>query len=61
VEIAPGESRRFDLGLPPERGSNVWRVMGPYGVGCTPGEKLSEADCREVFETTSTNRLELVR
>lgn len=57
VEVAPGESHLDMTGLPPERGDGVWRLVGPYGVGCTPGETLSAGECTTMFEVTSTNEV----
>jgi hypothetical protein len=58
VEVAPGETYRDPAaGVPPARGDNVWRLVGPYGTGCTPGVRFSEANCAELFETTSVNEV----
>lgn len=57
VEIQPGGTYRDKNGTPPERGDDVWRLTGPWGIGCTPGALFSEDTCSEVFEATSTNEV----
>jgi hypothetical protein len=57
VEVAAGATYLDISALPPERGDNVWRLVGPYGVGCTPGEPLSQASCASTFELTSSNEV----
>jgi len=55
VELNAGASQSEILPAAPERGDGVWRLTGPYGVGCTPGNLFGEADCDETFEVTSYN------
>lgn len=56
VEVAPGAVYRDPAGgKPPERGDNVWRLSGPYGIGCTAGAKFSEASCAQTLQATSIN------
>jgi hypothetical protein len=57
VEVAPGATYLDVSVLPPDRGDNVWRLVGPYGVDCTPGETFSEAGCSSTFELTSVNEV----
>jgi hypothetical protein len=58
VQVAAGATYE-DLagGVPPARGDNVWRLVGPYGTGCTAGVKFSEANCAVVLEATSANEI----
>jgi hypothetical protein len=58
VALPAGETHR-DLagGVPPNRGDNVWRLVGPYGTGCTPGVKFSEANCATLHDATSVNEV----
>jgi len=58
VEVAPGATY-VDVvgGVPPSRGDNVWRLQGPYGIGCTSGVKFSEANCAELHEAISSNEV----
>jgi hypothetical protein len=58
VEVPAGETYR-DLvgGVPPNRGDNVWRLVGPYGTGCTTGVKFSQANCAELHDATSVNEV----
>jgi hypothetical protein len=58
VQVAAGATYD-DLagGVPPARGDNVWRLVGPYGTGCTPGVKFSEANCAALLEATSVNEI----
>ena len=58
VEVAPGATYRDAVGgVPPSRGDNVWRLQGPYGIGCTSGVKFSEANCAELHEAISSNEV----
>jgi hypothetical protein len=58
VEVAAGATYEDPAGgVPPARGDNVWRLVGPYGTGCTPGVKFSEANCGTLFEATSVNEI----
>jgi len=58
VEVAPGATY-VDVvgGVPPSRGDDVWRLQGPYGIGCTSGVKFSEANCAELHEAISSNEV----
>lgn len=58
IELAAGATH-LDLagGVPPDRGDNVWRLVGPYGTGCTSGVKFSQANCTELHEATSSNEV----
>jgi hypothetical protein len=58
VEVPAGQTYQ-DLvgGVPPDRGDNVWRLVGPYGTGCTRGVKFSQANCAELHEATSVNEV----
>ena len=59
-ELAPGASYRDPAaGFPPNRGDNVWRLVGPYGSDCTSGVILEDADCAELHEATSVNEVSL--
>jgi hypothetical protein len=51
-ELEPGQSL-LDGGTPPNRGTGVWRLVGSYGVGCTSGQPLSQANCAQSFNATS--------
>lgn len=55
VELNPNGLHAETLPEAPARGDDVWRLTGPYGVGCTPGALFSEAGCDEVVEVTSFN------
>jgi hypothetical protein len=55
VEVTPGTGRTEPLPTAPERGDDIWRLVGPYGVGCTPGSLFSDGECDETFEVTSYN------
>jgi hypothetical protein len=56
VEVAAGATHRDPLGgTPPDRGDNVWRLVGPYGSDCTAGARFSAADCAAVHEAISAN------
>jgi hypothetical protein len=58
VEVAPGATYNDPAaGVPPARGDNVWRLIGPYGTGCTSEVKFSEANCAELHEATSVNEV----
>lgn len=53
IEVAPGATY-LDPALPlPDRGDTVWRLIGSYGIGCSPGELLSEAGCAQLLKLTS--------
>lgn len=56
-EVAPGATYLDVPVVPPDRGDNVWRLTGPYAVGCTPGETLDQADCAGRFELSSENEV----
>lgn len=59
VEVGPGETYLDLAGAapPPNRGSNVWRLVARYGTGCRSGELFGASECREVHELTSVNQL----
>lgn len=59
VELAPGERYQDVVGAsaPPERGDGVWRLQGPYGIGCNSGQELSLAGCTEVIDLESENEV----
>jgi hypothetical protein len=60
VEVGPGETYVDVSGAaasPPNRGSNVWRLVGRYGVGCRRGALLGASQCREIREATSVNQV----
>lgn len=59
VEVGPGETYLDLVGAapPPNRGSNVWRLVARYGTGCRSGELFGASECREVHELTSVNQL----
>jgi hypothetical protein len=58
VEVAAGATYEDPAGgVPPARGDNVWRLVGPYGTGCTTGVKFSEANCSALHEATSANEI----
>jgi hypothetical protein len=54
VAIAPGQTYLDTAGDPPNRGIDVWRLVGTYAVGCVPDDGLfSEAVCSYRTELTS--------
>lgn len=58
VEVAAGATYGDPAaGIPPDRGDNVWRLVGSYGTACTPGVEFSAANCAEVHEVTSVNEV----
>lgn len=60
VEVGPGETYVDVSGAaatPPERGTNVWRLVGKYGVGCRRGALLGASQCAEIREVTSVNQI----
>jgi hypothetical protein len=60
VEVAPGQTYVDVTGAaasPPHRGTNVWRLVGKYGVGCRRGALLGASQCRELRELTSVNQI----
>ncbi len=57
VQVAPGETYLDTALTPPERGENVWRLEGTYGVECTSGQILSQAECTQVFKLFSDNEV----
>jgi hypothetical protein len=58
VEVPAGHTYQDPVGgVPPDRGDNVWRLVGPYGTGCTRGVKFSQANCAELHEATSVNEV----
>jgi hypothetical protein len=60
VEVGPGETYVDVSGAaasPPERGTNLWRLVGKYGVGCRRGALLGASQCREIRELTSVNQI----
>lgn len=60
VEVSPGETYVDVSGAaatPPNRGTNVWRLVGKYGVGCQRGALLAASQCREIRELTSVNQI----
>jgi hypothetical protein len=59
VVVSPGEIYVDFAGVPPsDRGTDIWRLQGPYGVGCMPAEGLfSESECAAVTEITSVNEV----
>lgn len=59
VEVAPGETYVDIAGaaVPPNRGTNVWRLAARYGTGCRSGELLAASECREFHEVVSVNQV----
>jgi hypothetical protein len=58
VEVPAGADHRDPAGgTPPNRGDGVWRLVGPYGIGCRSGVRFSEANCAEIIEVTSVNEI----
>jgi hypothetical protein len=60
VEVGPGETYVDRVGAAPpptNRGTNVWRLVGKYGVGCRQGQRLGASGCSELHELTSVNQL----
>lgn len=60
VEVGPGETYVDVTGAvasPPNRGTNVWRLVGKYGVGCRREQLFSASECRETHEVTSVNHI----
>jgi hypothetical protein len=60
VEVSPGQTYVDVSGAaasPPNRGANVWRLVGKYGVGCRRGALLGASQCREIREATSVNHI----
>lgn len=59
VAVAPGATH-VDLagaGPPPNRGSNVWRLVARYGTGCRNGEILAASECSELHDIVSVNQV----
>lgn len=63
VVVGPGETYVDQAGVPPsDRGTNIWRLQGPYGVGCVPAEGLfSETRCESVTELVSENEVSVAQ
>lgn len=59
IEVSPGETYVDLVGAaaPPQRGSNVWRLVARYGTGCRSGELFAASECREIHELVSVNQL----
>jgi hypothetical protein len=60
VEVGPGKTYVDRVGAAPppaNRGTNVWRLVGKYGVGCRQGQRLGASGCSELHELTSVNQL----
>jgi hypothetical protein len=60
VEVRAGETYVDRTGAAPppaHRGSNVWRLVGKYGVDCRSGAPLGASECSELHELTSVNQV----